>query len=812
LHRSLPVIVALLPLAAFAAGQAKKAQASPAPRALANSDATYLKLRNIKIGEEAIQVKDFTLQRDAATFIFHSGAFFFLEAVNEKITGAVFIGDASFHLTPPIAVERRNLGLLTHGRPFEEQFAQAVFRFTDGSEEEISKAGTAAKLAASPDAVRVLRKVQQDLREELRDNLSARLLQDVLSSQPGGKFIAFIKGKEYSDKVIFDVDPHGSGEASPEEVTLNLWDDKHLGLWAAFHLTKEYEQGTANSNEQNGTYAIQHQKLETAIDRTGYLSGKAETTFVALQEGIRVVPFELYSTLRVESVTGEDGEPLSFIQEDEYEDPDFAVILPRELQKGERYTLTTRYGGKDAVRSEGSGNYYPIARANWYPGEGFGAYATYDMIFRIPKGMTMVATGMPVKNVEDGNENVTEWTTEVPLAVAGFNFGRFERVEGKPFQHSYALEAYANPEPPDLVRRTQTSSIADTLGSMSTLRLMKKAMGEARLAIDIFTDFFGEIPYQRLAVTQQTATDYGQSWPGLVYLPITYFFDSTVRHQLGIGEAHGYYKVVGPHEIAHQWWGHLVGFNSYRDQWMSEGFSDMAASLFLQYIYTQHGLDDYHQFWADQRQLLLARNEEGRRPVDIGPVTLGARLSNARSGFDTYRCLIYPKGAYILQMVRFMLQEPTGDPDGRFKALMHEFTRAFANRQATTEDFKAVLEKYMTPEMDIHRNHKMDWFFNEYVYGTEYPSYKFRHSFTRDSENNLVLNFRLTQSGVSQEFVMLVPVYLDMGHGKAARVGWARMTGNSTVERHIVLKGLKEKPKRAVAAYYDDVLGSFENK
>jgi aminopeptidase N len=332
------------------------------------------------------------------------------------------------------------------------------------------------------------------------------------------------------------------------------------------------------------------------------------------------------------------------------------------------------------------------------------------------------------------------------------------------------------------------------------------------LAIDIFTDFFGELPYRRLAVTQQTATDYGQSWPGLVYLPITYFFDSTVRHQLGMEDTHGYFKVVGPHEVAHQWWGHLVGSNSYRDQWMSEGFSDMAAALFLQYIYTQHGLDEYHRFWADQRQLLLKRNEEGKRPIDVGPVTLGMRLSNARSGVDTYRCLIYPKGAYILQMVRFMLRQPSGDPDARFKALLHEFTRTFANRQASTEDFKAMLERYMTPEMDVEHNQRMDWFFAEYVYGTEYPSYKFRHSFSRDHDGNLVLNFKLTQGNVSEGFVMLVPIYLDMGHGQAVRVGSARIVGNQTLESRVVLKDLQGKPKRAVAAYYDDVLGSFENK
>ncbi len=811
MHRILVITAALYSLASFAGGQAIETAEPPAPHALANNEPTYHKLRNITLGKESVTVKDFTLQRDAGVFIFRNGAFYFLQAVNEKVTGAVFIGDGGFLLTPPIEIERRNLALLTHGRPFEEQFHVAVLRFTDGSDQDIRRAAAEGQPTAFSEAEHILQRVQQELRDDLRENLAARILEDVMSSQRGGKFTAFVRGRKYSDKVIFDVDPHGSGEASPEEVTLYLGDEKHLGLWAAFHLAREYEQSTASSNEQNRTVAINHQKLETAIAKNAHLTGQAETTFTALQDGVRVVPFALYPTLRVRSVTGEKGEPLSFIQEDENEDPDFAVILPRELRKGERYTITTRYAGKDAVRNEGSGNYYPIAREDWYPSQGFGAYATYEMLFRIPKGMTMVATGAPVSSQDEGTENVSRWVTEVPQGVAGFNFGRFKREAGKPFRQPYALEAYANPDPPDLVRRAQNTSLASTLGSMSTLGLMKKALGEAQLAVDVFTDFFGELPYKRLAMTQQTATDYGQSWPGLVYLPISYFFDSTVRHQLDMDDPHGYFKVVGPHEVAHQWWGHLVGFNSYRDQWISEGFSDMAAAIFLEYIYTKHGLSDYHQFWADQRQLLLKRNEEGKRPIDVGPVTLGTRLSNARSGFDTYR-LIYPKGAYILQMVRFMLQQPDGDPDARFKALMHEFTRTFANRQASTEDFKAMLEKYMTPEMDVEQNHKMDWFFAEYVYGTEYPSYKFRHSFSRDAQGNMVLHFRLTQANVSERFVMLIPIYIELGRGRVLRVGSARMCGSQTVENQVVLKGLKERPKRAVAAYYDDVLGTFESK
>jgi aminopeptidase N len=276
---------------------------------------------------------------------------------------------------------------------------------------------------------------------------------------------------------------------------------------------------------------------------------------------------------------------------------------------------------------------------------------------------------------------------------------------------------------------------------------------------------------------------------------------------------YGYFKVVGPHEIAHQWWGHLVGFNSYRDVWMSEGFSDMSAAIFLQYIYGQKNLDDYHTFWADERRLLIEKNREGRRPIDVGPVTMGYRLDNARTGLDIGRRLLYPKGAYILQMVRFMLRDiRSPDPDTRFKAFMHDFTSTYANRHASTEDFKAMLEKYMTREMDIDQNHKMDWFFDEYVYGTEYPSYRFEHSFSSDAEGNVVLNFKLTQADVSKDFVMLVPLYVDMGNGKVAWLGSARMSGDTTIDQHVTLRGVKEKPKRAMVAYYDDVLGNVENK
>src|SRR5271156_536256 len=81
--------------------------------AQANADPVYQELRNVTPGGKSIEVKDVVLKRDAGKFTFRSGTFYFLAPVKDLVTGAIFIGDATFSLTPPIEIERKNLQLLT---------------------------------------------------------------------------------------------------------------------------------------------------------------------------------------------------------------------------------------------------------------------------------------------------------------------------------------------------------------------------------------------------------------------------------------------------------------------------------------------------------------------------------------------------------------------------------------------------------------------------------------------------------------------------------------------------------------------------
>jgi aminopeptidase N len=340
--------------------------------------------------------------------------------------------------------------------------------------------------------------------------------------------------------------------------------------------------------------------------------------------------------------------------------------------------------------------------------------------------------------------------------------------------------------------------------AMSPSSLSERAMVDAQNAMRIFTNYFGEAPYGRIAITQQPQFNFGQSWPTLVYLPLSAYLDSTQRWMLmgristGLTE---FVEEVTPHEVAHQWWGHIVGWSSYHDQWLSEGFADFSAGLFLQL--TEKNPDKYLKYWDRHREFITEKNQFGNRANDAGPIWMGLRLITFKTQ-GAYRQLVYPKGGYILHMLRAMMYDrKTGDQN--FIDMMHDFVKTHFNQNASTESFKRVVEKHMTPAMDMDGNKRMDWFFNEWVYGTELPRYKMEYTLTPDAGGKVMLKLTVTQSGVSDRFKMLVPVYLDFD-GKIMRLGEATVIGNSTTPEVKVM--LPQKPKRVIINAFHDVLAS----
>jgi len=134
--------------------------------------------------------------------------------------------------------------------------------------------------------------------------------------------------------------------------------------------------------------------------------------------------------------------------------------------------------------------------------------------------MKMAATGVQVSDSNEGGQRVTVWKSAVPQTVAGFNFGRFKVEEAKLTNPDYLVRAYANEEPPDEVKALLSAVNGDlpsqgshasvaTLGNMSTTPLLKKPLPRRKSRSSSTRIILAPAPYQQLAVTQQTACNYG---------------------------------------------------------------------------------------------------------------------------------------------------------------------------------------------------------------------------------------------------------------------------------------------------------------
>jgi hypothetical protein len=128
------------------------------------------------------------------------------------------------------------------------------------------------------------------------------------------------------------------------------------------------------------------------------------------------------------------------------------------------------------------------------------------------------------------------------------------------------------------------------------------------------------------------------------------------------------------------------------------------------------------------------------------------------------------------------------DPDHLFKAMMQDYCKTFDNKPASSEDFKAIVERHMTRGMDFDGSRKMDWFFNEYVYGTGFPQYTFHATLEPTPDGKTRIKAQFTRSGVPDNWKDVVALYAHVGD-KVTRLGTVGVSQSpQTLEAVVPLK------------------------
>jgi aminopeptidase N len=239
------------------------------------------------------------------------------------------------------------------------------------------------------------------------------------------------------------------------------------------------------------------------------------------------------------------------------------------------------------------------------------------------------------------------------------------------------------------------------------------------------------------------------------------------------------------HETSHQWWGDLVLWRSYQDQWLSEGFADYSGLLYTQFRDKTSSEKDLIKLARDDLKA-PPRTLTGVGPgrlVDVGPLIMGRRL-NSRETLGAYTALTYKKGSLVLRMLHFLFTDPQTGDGKPFFDMMSEFVSDHKNGAASTQQFFALAgERFQkTPLAKKYGLKDLNWFYRQWVLQSYLPSYHLAYRIEDAPGGGAMLVGDLYQDVVpdSEHWFMPLPLLLHLPGGKIAR-GTVAALGVKTV-------------------------------
>ena len=617
-HGILVAVVSLLGLIvpASSAGQAQVALGG-------QSSAIYSQLRTFSLASDSANVENLILQRDRVVITFVQGTFYFAAPVAGKVRGAVFIGTGNFHSDAPAdEAERVNVRRLLKADDISSDFKTAVFQFTDDTYDLIGKSAKPGA-AASPQAQRLATELLKSLLEEEGLNLASRTMESILDGEnPGIFFAQFDGGKWRRFSFLFDPQtrvPVANFEINAGEKGLIFAYDSDIyssDVWLAFFSKADYESGKVAYSDMFNLVDTPKYQLELDLrepKKTMSLVAKMDCT--SRIDGLRLIPFSLgeglatYEAERrkkqlfVQSAKLADGTPLEYFQE-QWESG-FSVAFPTALKKGQSVTLEIALRGDFMLNPDNNqGVYFPRSTTSWYPRHGYLSRSTFDVVMVHRKRDKAVTMGILVGDTPAGTKDDirTEFRVEQPVALITFAVGDYEIHKDTAKSESGAtlpLEFYSLPSDRGAIKE-------DFI------------LAEMNNAVRYFSALFGDYPYTVFRGVYHPF-GYGQGFPTTIMIPKADRADMYT------------YSFIS-HETSHQWWGDLVLWRSYRDQWLSEGFADYSGLLYTQKRDKTSSEKDLIKRARDNLKN-PPRNLTGLgqgRLVDVGPLIMGLPFARLR--------------------------------------------------------------------------------------------------------------------------------------------------------------------------------------
>jgi len=745
----------------------------------------YDQIKALKLTGGSAEVSNLVLKRDRVEMTF-TGTFYFGAPVDGAVTGAVFIGQGALRAeAPPTDFERANVQRLLKSELVDSDFKTALLRFSDD---------TFAKLSATrkdggpapAQAQKLADETDPRLLQSTGANIPARLTTSILNHETPGMFFAEFDGGRRG-RFAYILDQQGRiptasfGLDGGEKGVIFQYNPSPVyfsEVWMAFYAQDDYAKNTIQYSDVNDAIDIKGYRLNLDVRGVPQLGMAGNIDFTVRKAGTRAIAFKigeslsehekqrLVNQLRVKHIRMGEQE-LPWVQEDW--EGGFTVFLPQPAQAGDAMTIGIDIQGSFfQVLPAFEGCFYPFSNETWFPRHGYLDRANFDLTFRYRKRDKVVSVGNRLSEEADPQDPqgmITHYVLNHPVALATFAVGPWER---KSKQITFegggpTIPVEFNSVPARVLGKTNMVAVNDDL-----------ILGELDNAIRYFANLFGPYPYESFRGAFHPFP-FGQSAATLLMV-----FPAQKGRESNV------YQFFS-HETAHQWWGHVVLWKSYRDQWLSEGFAEYSSTLYAAQR-TGDANKTVGELVQDMRQQLLEMpgtlGGVGKgRLNDIGPIVLGHRLNTLKT-LGAYQALIYSKGALVLRMLQFLLSNPSNGDNAEFLATMKDFATQHREGSASTEDFWKVASLHFarTPIAGKFGLQNLDWFFKQWVYGTGLPTYQMEYETVAQPDGSLMLKGTIKQNNVDPDFQMVLPLVMTFQGNQSARTAVRALGPSSTFE------------------------------
>ena len=730
--------------------------------------------------DRCFRVRDVFFEREDIKLYFTDGHLIFAKPVLGRVIAALFVASGPTDVgevlvMPPTAAERKSAAEFLGETILNDKFRSAMLFFTDESSAALERA-LADSPSTRPDPVegeRISSRWSIVMRN-LIEGSATRVLLDLYSGADDstGFFAAAIRGATLGRfDVIVD-------RKIPDQVVagqLARSDGRELyETWLRF---KSRSARTAGWTPPPPELRIDRYRLETRIGSDLHMRVKAEADVAVLDSRSRALGLELSSRLEVTAVRM-DGRQVEYLQQRRAvsrpqrraEDALVVVIVPDDLPVLGEHTIELEYQGK-VVSDAGSGVFYVRDRDNWYPRAGM-ADAEFDLKFRYPANLELVATGSRISDAIEGGMRLSHFTSGKPIRLAGFNLGDFataaREVDGFRIEvrANRGVEARLRPPRAPVLLPAPLANVGRRRGSdpppvlvipppqvTSPAADIERIADESADAFRFFLGRFGE-PAMPVTVISPVPGSFGQGFPGLVYASTLSYYERGDRplQSLSADDQRFFVDLMVPHEIAHQWWGNVVSSRLESDAWIMEGLATYSSLLWVE---ERSGSRERARVMAAFRDNLL-RKVDGQTMESAGPIVLGRRLRTAKLP-HAHRVIVYEKGAWIIHMLRGIVG------DEAFFAMLRELCARFAEEPVTTDAFRSLVAEFV-PEG--YRDPELREFFDQWVYGTGIPQLRVRWDQSK-REGLYRFRMRVTQSGVADYFPVQVPIEVHTLPGRS---------------------------------------------